>query len=143
MTLGIFGIVDAKFLPASLLAPIAAGLQITEGMAGQSITVTAGVAFFTSLLVAAVTNGVDRRYVLAFLTLLLVLSNLLVAIAPNLTVLLLARVLPGSRWAASGTLARHDDASGSCPGYPQGFGYTVRRSVRRYCLRSPVRQLFR
>ena len=45
MTLGIFGIVAAEFLPASLLTPIAAGLGITEGMAGQSITVTAPVAF--------------------------------------------------------------------------------------------------
>jgi predicted MFS family arabinose efflux permease len=95
MALGIFGIVGAEFLPASLLTPIADNLSITEGMAGQSITVTAAVAFVTSLVIAAFTNRVDRRYVLAVLTLLLVLSNLMVAMASDYTALLLARVLLG------------------------------------------------
>lgn len=95
MSLGIFGIVGAEFLPASLLTPIANDLGVTEGMAGQAVTVTAAVAFVASLTVAAVTGGIDRRLVLIFLSLLLVVSNLLVAVAPDLTTMLLARVLLG------------------------------------------------
>lgn len=95
MTLGIFGIVAAEFLPASLLTPIAAGLGITEGMAGQSITVTAAVAFVASLLIAVVSSKFDRRNVLLFLSALLVLSNAMVALSSDYTALLFARVLLG------------------------------------------------
>jgi predicted MFS family arabinose efflux permease len=95
LTLGVFGLVTAEFLPASLLTPMAAALGVTEGMAGQTVTVTAVVALFSGLLAASLTRGLDRRWVLMGFTLLLIASNLLVAFAPNLTVMLLARVLLG------------------------------------------------
>jgi predicted MFS family arabinose efflux permease len=95
MALGIFGIVGAEFLPASLLSPIAQSLEVTEGMAGQSIAITAAVAFVSSLLIAPLTSRIDRRHVLILLTLFLVLSNLMVAAASNYEILLLARVLLG------------------------------------------------
>ncbi|WP_127754284.1 MFS transporter [Devosia sp. 1566] len=95
MSLGIFGIVGAELLPASLLTSMAHDLQVTEGMAGQAVTVTAGVAVLASLLVAAASGRVDRRNVLIFLTSLLVVSNLLVAVAPSLNLLLLARMMLG------------------------------------------------
>ena len=38
MTLGVFGLVTAEFLPASLLTPMAADLRVTEGAAGQAVT---------------------------------------------------------------------------------------------------------
>ena len=41
MTLGVFALVGAEFLPASLLTPMAADLGISEGMAGQAVTATA------------------------------------------------------------------------------------------------------
>ena len=41
MSLGVFGLVGAEFLPASLLTPMAAELGVTEGMAGQAVTITA------------------------------------------------------------------------------------------------------
>ncbi|PMR68834.1 MFS transporter [Halomonas heilongjiangensis] len=95
MALGVFGLVTAEFLPASLLTPMAADLGVTEGMAGQAVTVTAAVALLTSLLISTVTRRIDRRHVLLGFSMLLVASNLLVAFAPNLTILLLGRVLLG------------------------------------------------
>ncbi|NIC04888.1 MFS transporter [Billgrantia bachuensis] len=95
MALGVFGLVTAEFLPASLLTPMAADLGVTEGMAGQAVTVTAAVALLTSLLISTATRRIDRRHVLLGFSTLLVASNLLVAFAPNLVVLLLGRVLLG------------------------------------------------
>lgn len=95
MTLGVFGLITAEFLPASLLTPMAATLGVTEGMAGQTVTATAVVALVTSLVIAVVTRNIDRRWVLLAFSVLLVGSNLLVAFAPNLTVVLSGRVLLG------------------------------------------------
>ena len=41
MALGVFGLVTAEFLPASLLTPMALDLGVSEGMAGQAVTATA------------------------------------------------------------------------------------------------------
>ncbi|MDW5375644.1 MFS transporter [Halomonas sp. HP20-15] len=95
VTLGVFGLVTAEFLPASLLTPMAADLGITEGMAGQAVTATAAIALVTSLLITAAMRRIDRRSVLLAFSVLLVASNLLVALAPNLPVLLIGRVLLG------------------------------------------------
>ncbi|KWD80521.1 MFS transporter [Burkholderia ubonensis] len=95
MTLGVFGLVTAEFLPASLLTPMAASLGVTEGVAGQAVTATATVAFVTSLLTAAATRTIDRRRVLLAFSALLIVSNLAVAFATNLTTILIGRVLLG------------------------------------------------
>lgn len=96
LALGVFALVTAEFLPASLLTPMAADLRVTEGAAGQAVTATASVALATSLLIAAATRRVDRRHVLLAFSILLILSNLLVAFAPSLPVLLAGRVLLGA-----------------------------------------------
>jgi predicted MFS family arabinose efflux permease len=95
MALGVFGLVTAEFLPASLLTPMAADLSITEGMAGQAVSATAILAVFASLLTATVTRTMDRRYVLLGFSVLLIISNVLVALAPNFFLLLAGRVLLG------------------------------------------------
>lgn len=95
MTLGVFGLVAAEFLPASLLTPMAADLRISEGMAGQAVTATAAVALVTSLLITVVTRKLDRRLVLIGLSVLLIFSNVLVAMSSSLTMLLTGRVLLG------------------------------------------------
>ncbi|MAS14916.1 MAG: MFS transporter [Nitratireductor sp.] len=95
MALGVFGLVTAEFLPASLLTPMAQELEVSEGMAGQAVTATAVVALITSLLVSAATRNIDRRHVLLGFTVLLMVSNLMVAFAPDITVLLIGRVLLG------------------------------------------------
>ncbi|MBC7148777.1 MAG: MFS transporter [Rhizobium sp.] len=95
MTIGVFSLVTAEFLPASLLTPIAADLSISEGSAGQAVTTTALFGFATSLLITAAARGADRRNLLMFFSALLVASNLLVAFAPGLPLLLFGRVLLG------------------------------------------------
>ena len=95
LTLCVTGLVTAEMLPISLLTPMAADLGISEGMAGQAVTATAIVALFASLLMAAVTRGLDRRIVLLLFTLLSVLSNILVGVASSYLVLLAARMLLG------------------------------------------------
>ncbi|MFJ5160819.1 MFS transporter [Pantoea sp. NPDC088449] len=95
MAFGVFGLITAEFLPVSLLTPIADTLHISEGQAGQTVTVTALVALLTSLVIGNVTRQIDRRLVMLGFTLLLIASALLVAFAENLPMILLARVLLG------------------------------------------------
>ena len=95
LALGVFSLVTAEFLPASLLTPMAATLGISEALVGQAVTVTAAAALVSALVAAVVTRGLDRRLVLMGFSVLLVASNLLVALAPDLTVLLMARLLLG------------------------------------------------
>ncbi|WP_063573280.1 MULTISPECIES: MFS transporter [Luteibacter] len=95
VTLGVFALITAEFLPASLLTPMAASLGVTEGMAGQTVTATAAIALVTSLVISVLTRNTDRRTVLLSFSVLLVASNLLVAFAPTLALVLVGRVLLG------------------------------------------------
>lgn len=92
---GVTSLIAAEFIPVSLLTPIARDLAVTEGMAGQTVTAVGVFSVFSSLLLAPLTRGVDRRHILLAFSLLLVLSNLLVALAPNYGVLLAGRGLLG------------------------------------------------
>ncbi|MBP2559097.1 putative MFS family arabinose efflux permease [Neorhizobium galegae] len=109
LTLGVFGLVTAEFLPASLLTPISADLGISPGVAGQTVTVTAVVAAFAGPGVVIGTRSFNRRWTLFGLTALLILSCALAALANGLTVLLVSRVLLGvglgGFWAMAGALA--------------------------------------
>ena len=93
--LGVFGLIIAEFLPASLLTPMAASLGVSEGVAGQSVTATALVALVTGLLITSATKSIDRRWVLMFFSVLQIISSLMVAFAPSLHVLLMGRLLLG------------------------------------------------
>ena len=95
LAMGIFGLVVAEYLPASLLTPMADALAISEGQAGQAVTATAGVALLSGLIVPSLLRRTDRRLILLAFTTLLILSNVLAAMAESLRVLLTARVLLG------------------------------------------------
>ena len=95
LAMGVFGLLTAEYLPASLLTPMAAELGVSEALAGQAVTVTAVVALFSGLLVPGLTRGIDRRWVLLCFSTLMIASNLLVAVSSSLTVLLLMRILLG------------------------------------------------
>lgn len=95
LTMGVFGLLTAEYLPASLLTPMAADLGVSEALAGQAVTVTAVVALFSGLLVPILTQRLNRRTVLLGFTMLMIASNLLVAMSSNLAVLLVMRVLLG------------------------------------------------
>ncbi len=109
LTLSVFGLVTAEFLPVSLLTPISNDLGITPGAAGQTITTTAIVAAFAGPGVVIGTRKLDRRLTVLALTMLLVLSTLIAAMANGLFMLLTARFLLGiglgGFWAMSAALA--------------------------------------
>ncbi|RYG14639.1 MAG: MFS transporter [Burkholderiales bacterium] len=95
LSLGVFGLVTAEFLPASLLTAMAADLHISVGTAGQAVTATALVGAVAAPAVPLLTARFDRKYVLLALTLLLLMSNVLAATASSLAVLMTARVILG------------------------------------------------
>jgi predicted MFS family arabinose efflux permease len=95
MSLAAFVLVASEFMPISLLTPIAADLHITEGQAGQGISVSGLFALFTSLLIPLVAARVDRKPLLLSLTLLMILSGTVVAFAPNYWVFMIGRALIG------------------------------------------------
>ena len=93
--MGVTSLIAAEFIPVSLLTPMARDLSITEGMAGQTVTAVGIFAVLTSLLLSPLTKGIDRRRILLAFSLLLILSNLLVAWASNYAVLLAGRGILG------------------------------------------------
>ena len=95
LAMGVFGLLTAEYLPASLLTPMASDLHVSEALAGQAVTVTAVVALFAGLLVPGMTRRFDRRVVLLSFTGLMIASNLLVAFSSSLTILLTMRLLLG------------------------------------------------
>ncbi|QIS12399.1 MFS transporter [Nocardia arthritidis] len=96
MFLGSFSLVTAEFLPPGVLTLIASDLGATEGVVGLSVSATAFTALLAAVGLSAVFPRQDRRSLLLALTLLAVVSNVAVALAPNLAVLLVARLLLGS-----------------------------------------------
>ncbi|WP_220035870.1 MFS transporter, partial [Modestobacter versicolor] len=109
--LGVFAIVMSEFLPASLLPRIADDLGVSAGTAGQSVTMTALAAAVSALCISVVLPRADRRRVMIGLTALAVVSDVVVALAPNLVVLLAARLLLGVAlggfWAMATAMAAH------------------------------------
>jgi predicted MFS family arabinose efflux permease len=109
LALGVFGLVTAEFLPASLLTAMAADLGVTDGAAGQAVTATALVGAVAAPAIPLLTRRLDRKVVMLALTALLVLSNALAATADSLAVLLVARVMLGVAlggfWSMSAALA--------------------------------------
>ncbi|AZF16423.1 MFS transporter [Pseudomonas sp. R3-18-08] len=95
MSLAAFALVASEFMPVSLLTPLAADLHITEGQAGQGISVSGVFALLTSLVIAAIAARVDRKRLLIALTLLMIVSGSVVAFAPNYLVFMLGRALIG------------------------------------------------
>ncbi|MFC0454633.1 MFS transporter [Rhodococcus jostii] len=100
-----FTLVLAEFLPPSLLTQMAASLDITEGQAGQTVTATAFMGFLVAPVVGMMFPRLDRRTLLTGVALTAAVSNILVAIAPNLVLLLVARLILGAAisgfWAMS------------------------------------------
>lgn len=88
-------LVASEWMPVSLLTPIADSLRLTEGQAGQAISVSGLFAILTSLFISAATRGIDRRSVLLWLTGVTLVSGVVVAFAPNYPVFMIGRALVG------------------------------------------------
>ncbi|QJR05617.1 MFS transporter (plasmid) [Sphingobium yanoikuyae] len=88
-------LISSEFMPVSLLSPIARDLAITEGHAGQSIAISGLFALITSLFISAIIGVSDRRRVVLIFTALMVMSGVMVALAPNAPLLMAGRALLG------------------------------------------------
>lgn len=95
LTLCVSALIASEFMPVSLLTPIATDLRISEGQAGQAIAVSGVFAVLASLAISSATRTLDRRHVLLGLTGMMVLSGLVVALAPNVAVFMAGRALVG------------------------------------------------
>jgi predicted MFS family arabinose efflux permease len=108
LTLCVSTLIASEFMPVSLLTPIATDLHLTEGLAGQAISVSGIFAVVTSLLIGSATRGIDRRKLLLGLVLLMGASGLVVTFATSFTVLMIGRafvgVVIGGFWSMSASV---------------------------------------
>ncbi len=109
MSLGAFVLVASEFMPVSLLNPIALDLGVSEGQAGQAITVSGVFALLTSLAIPLLAGRLDRKVLLLGLTLLMIVSGTLAAFAPNYLTFMVGRafigVAIGGFWSMSAATA--------------------------------------
>jgi predicted MFS family arabinose efflux permease len=96
-------------MPVSLLTPVAADLHISEGQAGQAISVSGAFALVTSLFIAPLAGRLDRKVLLLGLTLMMMVSGTVAAFAPGYTVFMIGRafigVAIGGFWSMSAATA--------------------------------------
>ena len=95
MALCVAVLIASEFMPVSLLTPVTTDLGVTEGQAGQAISISGFFAVVTSLFIAGLTRTIDRKVVLASFSLLLIVSGVVVTIAPDYRVLMIGRALLG------------------------------------------------
>ncbi|QAY86992.1 MFS transporter [Pseudomonas arsenicoxydans] len=95
VALGAFAFVTTEYLPVGVLPQIANSLSVTEGVAGLMVTVPGVVAAVSAPAIMLGAGRMNRRHLLLLLTLVLVASNVVSALAPSLAVMLLGRGLLG------------------------------------------------
>jgi predicted MFS family arabinose efflux permease len=95
MSLGAFVLIASEFMPVSLLTPIASDLHVSEGHAGQAISISGAFAVLTSLFISSLAGQADRKWLLLSLTFLMMISGTTVAFAPNYVVFMIGRALIG------------------------------------------------
>ncbi|ALG12078.1 MFS transporter [Kibdelosporangium phytohabitans] len=95
VVLSTFAVVTSEMLPVGVLTPMAAGLGITPGLTGYSLTITGLVTAVTAPIVPRVIGGLDRRVVVAVAMVLLAVGNGLTAVSPGFTLLVVSRVVLG------------------------------------------------
>jgi predicted MFS family arabinose efflux permease len=95
MSLCAFALVASEFLPVSLLTPLAHDLALTEGQAGQAISVSGIFAVITSLSISSLVGQQDRKLIILLLTGLMVASGVVVAVAPTYSLLMIGRAMLG------------------------------------------------
>src|SRR6476620_9965301 len=83
MSLCVFALIASEFMPVSLLTPIASELKVSEGLTGQGIAISGAFAVLTSLCIAVLTRGINRKTLLLSLTALMGLSGAIIGFAPN------------------------------------------------------------
>ena len=102
--LATFAVVTTEMLPVGLLTTLAQALNTSTGSAGMAVSLPALLAALFAPLVVIGSGEIDRRIILRWLLVLLVVANLASALATGMATLLAARVLVGFCMGASGRL---------------------------------------
>ncbi|EPS5930199.1 MFS transporter [Enterobacter hormaechei] len=95
MTLCVFVLIASEFMPVSLLTPLARDLGVTEGTAGQGIALSGALAVLTSLFLSRLAGNMNRKHLLSGMTVLMALSGIIIAFAPNALMYIAGRALIG------------------------------------------------
>ncbi|GAC67240.1 putative major facilitator superfamily transporter [Gordonia soli NBRC 108243] len=95
LTFGTFLAVTSEMLPVGVLTPLAAGLHISPGAAGFSLTVAGLMSAVTAAGVSRVIGDADRRRVLACAMGVLAVGNVLTMVANGFTMLVISRLVLG------------------------------------------------
>ncbi|MET7731401.1 MFS transporter [Streptomyces sp. NPDC005402] len=93
LAVGGFGIGLTEFLIAGLLPQVASSFAVSEAAAGRLISGYALSVAVGAIVLTAATARLPRKHVLVGLVVLFVLGNLLSAIAPSYSVMLLGRIV--------------------------------------------------
>ncbi|GAB1437595.1 MFS transporter [Providencia sp.] len=109
LALATFLVVTTEMLPVGLLTPIAEQFSISISLSGLLMTLPAIIAAISSPLIVLFTHKVDRKKLLIFGALLLVVCNSLAAFTPCFELLLISRIFVGICigiiWAIAGGIA--------------------------------------
>jgi DHA1 family purine ribonucleoside efflux pump-like MFS transporter len=95
LAFGSFALVSSELLPMGLLTPLARDLGVTEGAAGQAVTLTALFAGLAAPTVALIIGRLDRKVIVLALSVLVIVSDIAVASASHYWALLAGRVFLG------------------------------------------------
>ncbi|WP_285724717.1 MFS transporter [Psychromicrobium xiongbiense] len=109
LSFGAFALVASEFMPVSLLTPMAADLQVSEGMVGQGIAISGVFAVLTSLCISVLAGGLNRKTLLIGLAALMGSSGALISLAPGYPPFMIGRafigVVIGGFWSMSSATA--------------------------------------
>lgn len=109
MTLCVFALIASEFMPVSLLTPIGANLQVSEGWVGYGIAISGAFAVLTSLSISSLAGSMNRKTLLLLMTCLMGVSGLVVALATNYVTYMIGRaligVVIGGFWSMSAAVA--------------------------------------
>lgn len=104
VALGAFVVVMTETLPVGLLPRIAGGLGVSLGLAGLMVLVPGFSAAVSAPLFFLGSGRFDRRSVILVLGVAVLVSNAVVAVAPNFAVVLVARMVFGATLGAFWTV---------------------------------------
>lgn len=91
----IFVCVSSEFLPTGILPEMAAGVGVTEAQAGLLVSVFAFTVAISTIPLTRLTHRYPRKWLMVATLAIFALTNVVCAIAPDYTVLVIGRVLGG------------------------------------------------
>lgn len=105
VSLGAFAFVTTEYMPVGILPQIASDLNVSQGTAGLMVTIPGIVAAISAPALLFGAGGLNRRFILLLLSLLLLASNLISAFATDFLVMLGGRALLGAALGGFWTVA--------------------------------------